>query len=135
MPDSPAAEVFAFWRDLLANPRARMDDKRRRLINARLADGYGVEDLQLACLGCRASPFHMGENDRNTRYCSIDLICRSAENVDKFSELAEAEAAEIAMRAAEKASRDTSGAVPMPDTVRSKITTLLGRYARARAHA
>ncbi len=135
MQDSPAAEIFAFWRDLLSTPRARMDDRRRRIINARLADGYSVEDLKLACLGCRASSFHMGDNDRGARYCSIELICRSAENVDKFMELAEREAAKIARVATEHASRDTSDAVPMPDGVREKIRSLLGHYTgHARAH-
>jgi hypothetical protein len=130
MPDSPAAEVFTFWRELLSTPRARMDERRRHLINARLCDGYSVEDLQLACLGCRASPFHMGDNDRSTRYCSIDYICRNAENIDRFVELAEREAGRLACQAAEKAARDSDVAVPMPNTVRAKIQALLGRYVR-----
>lgn len=130
MPDSPATEVFAFWRELLSNPRARMDDKRRRLINARISDGYSVEDLQLACLGCRASAFHMGDNDRGTRYCSIDLICRSAENVDRFMEIAETDAHRISRKAVQQAQEAAAPAVPMPDTVRTRITALLGRYAK-----
>lgn len=132
MSDSPAVEVFAFWRDLLSTPKARLDERRRRLIHARLHDGYSVEDLQLACLGCRASPFHMGENDRHTRFCSIDLICRGAENVDKFMELAEAEAQRLSRKVVE-AAQAPGERKPMPEEVRARINALLGRYAKARA--
>lgn len=132
MLESPASEVFAFWRDLLSNPRARLDERRRRLINARLQDGYSLEDLQLACLGCRASSFHMGDNDRGQRYCSIDLICRSAENVDRFMEIAEGEAKRMGRKALENAAT-TEPRVPMPDSVRAKIELMLGRFAKARA--
>ncbi len=83
MDDQAVTEVFAFWRDLLS-PRARLDERRRRLIRARLEDGYSAEELKLACLGCRASSFHQGDNDRGQRYCSIDLICRNAEKVEQF---------------------------------------------------
>ncbi len=130
--DPAIAAVFDFWRDLLS-PRARLDDRRRRLIAARLDDGYSTEELQLACLGCRASRFHMGDNDRGARYCSIDLICRSAEKVDQFIELAETDASHIAARASEKAARDTAIAVPMPDSVRAKITLMLGKYRKVSA--
>lgn len=132
MSDSAALEVFGFWRDLLSTPKARLDERRRRLIHARLHDGYSVDDLQLACLGCRASSFHMGENDRHMRFCSIDLICRSAENVDKFMELAEAEAQRLSRRAVE-AAQEPSQRQPMPEEVRARINALLGRYAKAKA--
>ena len=125
--DSRIAEVFTFWRDLLA-PRAKLDERRRRLIRARLDDGYTAEELKLAALGCRASPFHQGDNDRAQRYCSIDLICRNAEKVDQFIEIAESEAAKMSRRAAARAAEDDSPAVPMPDSVRAKLQLLLGRY-------
>lgn len=125
--DQAVTEVFAFWRDLLS-PRARLDDRRRRIIRARLDDGYSAEELKLAALGCRASPFHQGDNDRGARYCSIDLICRNAEKVDQFLEIAEREAGRMAARAARAAAEDQSPAVPMPDSVRAKLQLLLGRY-------
>ena len=131
-PSTDTAAVFEFWRELLSNPRARLDERRRRLIAARLSDGYSYEDLQLACLGCRASSFHMGDNDRGQRYCSIDLICRSAENVDRFMEIAETEAKRLGKKALEQAS-STEPRGPMPESIREKITLMLGRYAKAKA--
>lgn len=122
--------VFEFWRDLLA-PSSRLDDRRRKLIAARLDDGYSVEDLQLACLGCRASPFHMGDNDRHTKYCSIDLICRSSEYVDKFISIAEEKARVTAGAITNEVIEKARG--PIPDAVRERIQTLLKIFPRKNA--
>jgi hypothetical protein len=70
------------------HPGAKLDDRRKRTISARLRDGYTVEVLKQAIDGCKRSSFHMGENDRNTVYDSLDLILRNAEKVDGFVELA-----------------------------------------------
>lgn len=61
-----------------------MDDKRRKLIRARLKDGYTADALMEAITGCSLSPFHMGENDSGTRYDGLDLIFRDAGKVDQF---------------------------------------------------
>jgi hypothetical protein len=127
---SEVLEVFEFWRELLSNGRSRLDEKRRRAIMQRLRDGYTVEDLQMACLGCRASPFHNGENDRNRAYKSIELICRDADHVDHFIEVAEKEAAKISRSKAET----TAEFGKMPDDVRDKMRALLGRYKPQAAH-
>lgn len=76
--------IFSHWKAVLGYKRARMDQKRLRAIRDRIKDGYSVEDLMDAINGCFLSPFHQGENDRNTRYDDIELICRNASNVDKF---------------------------------------------------
>lgn len=83
---SPSAEesVFDCWRQTLDHPRAALDAKRKKLIAARLKDGYSVEDLKAAILGCSLSPFHMGENDQRQRYDGLDLILRDASKVDQF---------------------------------------------------
>lgn len=92
-PDSenPAERVFVCWKETLDHPKARLDAKRRDLINRRIADGYSVDDLCIAIRGCSESPFHMGKNDRNTRYDDIMLICRDAKHVDQFLEIAQGE--------------------------------------------
>ena len=97
------SEVFEFWRSILSNARSQLDDKRRRAIASRLHDGYTVDDLKLACLGCKASAFHNGQNDRRKRYVSIELICRDSDHVDEFIGIAEQEAGK--QRSSE---RDTS---------------------------
>lgn len=76
--------VFAFWKQTMGHERAVLDTKRRRVIDGRLKDGYTVESLCQAIKGCSMSPFHMGENDRKTRYDGLDLILRNAEKVDQF---------------------------------------------------
>lgn len=68
---------------------ACLDTKRRRLIQARLEDGYSAEQLCTAIRGCHTDAWYMGENDRGKRYCDIALILRDADHVDRFIMLAE----------------------------------------------
>ena len=78
------AAVFDCWRKTMQHPKAVLDDKRRKLIEARMKDGYSADDLCRAIIGCSRSAFHMGMNDRGTRYDGIDLIFRDAQKVDQF---------------------------------------------------
>lgn len=75
--------VFDHWRKVMDHPKAANDDKRRKLIRARLADGYTAADLRNAITGYSRSPWHMGENDRKTKYDGLDLILRDCSKVDK----------------------------------------------------
>ena len=81
--------IFDYWKLRFNHPRARLDKKRRTKIRLRLEDGYTLDDLKLAIDGCRASPFHLGQNDRNQVYDDIELICRDAPHVDRFIALGE----------------------------------------------
>lgn len=81
---SPAQEVFDYWRTTLNHPKAKFDKKRARLIKARLDEGYPVHHLKAAVDGCKASPFHQGDNDRFRKYDAISLIFRDAEHVEQF---------------------------------------------------
>lgn len=56
---------------------------RKELINRRL-EVYSVDDLILAVTGWRFSAHHMGENDQNTVYNSIDLFLRNDEKIEMF---------------------------------------------------
>lgn len=80
----PVEEAFEHWKAILDYPRARLDDKRRKCIAARLADGYTLADLTDAINGCYLSEFHQGDNEHNRRYDDITLICRDAEHIDRF---------------------------------------------------
>jgi Helix-turn-helix domain len=77
-------QVFDHWKTRLNHPKARLDEKRKRAVRGRLADGFSVEDLKTAIDGCRSSPFHQGGNDRGQVYDSLTLICRDAEHVERF---------------------------------------------------
>ena len=70
------------------HPRAKLDEKRRRLIRNALKR-YSVEDCQLAILGCSMTPHNMGENDRGQRYDGINVIFRDADQIDRFMRNAE----------------------------------------------
>lgn len=83
---SAVESIFTWWQEVMNKPRARMDDKRRKAILGRLRDGYSVSDLCDAIAGCASSDFHMGKNDRYTKYNDIELIFRDANHVDDFVE-------------------------------------------------
>lgn len=76
--------LFEHWKAVMGHARARMDLARKKVIQARIGDGYTIDDLMMAIDGCAASAFHMGENDRGQRYDSLTLIFRDADHVDKF---------------------------------------------------
>jgi len=82
----PIQQVFTHWQIIMSKSRARLDEKRRKCIKARFADGYEVQDLLDAINGCYLSPFHMGENPDGTIYNELSLICRDAEHIDRFIE-------------------------------------------------
>lgn len=80
----PVQEVFQHWKTVLDHPRAILDAKRQKLIADRIEQGFSVDDLKAAIDGCRASPYHMGQNDHKTIYDSLELICRDASHVEQF---------------------------------------------------
>jgi uncharacterized protein YdaU (DUF1376 family) len=85
---SQVKTVFSYWQTKRGHDRAKLDDKRSKAIRARLKDGYSAEDLCRAVDGIAKSAHHMGQNDSRTVYDDIELICRTAANVDKFAKLA-----------------------------------------------
>lgn len=110
-------EVFERWKSTMGHARARLDPKRAKAIRSMLAVGYSVEDLCLAIFGCSVSPFHQGQNDRATKFDDIALICRDAEHVDRFIELAEKAAA----RAKPRERLMDKPATPIPDNIRAMV--------------
>ena len=82
-PPPPAQRVFEHWRTVLEHPRASLDSKRRRIIEAALK--LKPEDECLRVIdGCRASAYHMGENEKRIRYDSIGLLFRDADHMERF---------------------------------------------------
>lgn len=83
-PPDAVVQVFRHWQQAMDSPRSQLDDKRRRAIKAALKFGYTAEQLCVAIDGCRKSPWHMGQNDRGTKYNGLGLILRGADYIDKF---------------------------------------------------
>lgn len=82
-------KIFEFWQDVMKSPKSKLDAKRIDIIRKALKMGYKPRDLCEAIRGCALSPFHMGQNDRKTKYNGLDLIFRSADKIDAFIVLAE----------------------------------------------
>lgn len=91
--------VFDHWKTVMEKPTAKLTQGRYQKVACRLKEGYTVDQLKLAIDGCRASKFHMGENDTNMLHNDLELICRSGEKVEKFSDIARKPAASSVQRA------------------------------------
>lgn len=76
-------EIFDYWRTTLKHPKAVLDNKRRAKLKQALKT-YSSGDLKKSIKGCSLSPYHMGDNDRNTKYDDITLIMRDAEHIERF---------------------------------------------------
>lgn len=100
---SPIEQVFDYWRQIHHHPRARLDDARKKKINAMLSVGYEVNDLKLAIYGCKYSGFHQGQNEGGTVYDELTLILRDAAHVDKFMAIGEATVRHVEARRRQKA--------------------------------
>jgi hypothetical protein len=81
------AAVFAHWQGVMGKPASVLTPERKRLIAARLKEGYSVADLKRAVDGNKGSKFHQGENDRKAKYDDLTLICRSGEKVEQFRDM------------------------------------------------
>lgn len=80
---SPVQYLFGIWQETYNHPHSKLDDKRKKKIEAALKLGYSLAQLASAIQGYKYSKFHMGQNDRNTVYDSLDLMLRGAEQIDK----------------------------------------------------
>ncbi len=86
---SEADEIFCYWREIIAHPRARFDAKRRRKVLNRLKDGYTVEEIKTAIDGNRRSGWHQRGNPGMVLYDDLELICRDAAHLERFIDLAQ----------------------------------------------
>lgn len=78
--------VFARYQHY--HPNARLTTDRVKLIKARLKEGHSPETLCEAIDGLHVSPFHLGENDRNTKYLDLEHAMRNGAQVTKMAALA-----------------------------------------------
>lgn len=87
---SAVKPVFDYWLSVMRKgATTKLSPKRLNVISARLEEGYSIEEIKSAIDACRASPWHMGQNERRTVFNDIELICRSPEKLDGFLQMAE----------------------------------------------
>lgn len=76
-------EIFEFWKTTLCkSDQTVLSDKRRAKINARLKEGYTIDQIKQGIIGCSKSNYHI-EN----KHTDIELICREAGKLDRFIEM------------------------------------------------
>jgi hypothetical protein len=84
-----AREVFDYWASRLGKSgNIKFTADRKRKVEARLREGYTVDELKQAVDGILNSPHHMGENEQGVVYDDLGLICRKGEKTDHFIQLA-----------------------------------------------
>lgn len=89
-PLTPQARwLFEYWVRATHRDRSRtqMTPARKTKLLARLKEGYSVEDIKRAIDGVANSSFHQGENERETKYDDLLLICRSGDSVEKYRDM------------------------------------------------
>lgn len=82
--DDPALTVFVHWQQVWNHPSTKLDQKRRKRIEARLKD-FTTDQLRDAISGFRNSPWHTGTDPKGqgTVYDSIDTLLRDNAQVEK----------------------------------------------------
>lgn len=84
--NSNVLEVFNYWKQVMKKSnQSKLTPERSRKIQARLKEGYTVEQIKMAIFGCSVTPHNMGQNDNGKRYDQIELICRTGSNVERFA--------------------------------------------------
>lgn len=85
---SEISEIFDFWRETMGKANnTKLTSDRRSKIRARLNDGYSVDEIKRAIKNCRASRFHMGENDGGKIHNDLELICRNGSKLEGFRDM------------------------------------------------
>lgn len=79
-------EIFDYWCDVMkkSKQQTKLTPKRDRAIRNRLKDGYTVEQIKQAIIGCSRDPFSMGQNNRQKPFNDLELICRDGEHLERF---------------------------------------------------
>ena len=96
--------IFEFWVWCMQkNPKVtKFAPERRRKIQARLRQGYTLENIIQAICGCSGSAWHMGDNSDCTKYDDLTLICRNGSKLERFMGMTTTEAASETYRRFEK---------------------------------
>lgn len=85
--NSRILQIFQHWQETFNHPRARLDEKRKKIIQKALIN-YNVEDLKKCIDGVKNTPWNNGDNPTGTKYDKISLIFRDADQIERFMEAA-----------------------------------------------
>lgn len=87
--DGDVERVFAAWVTATGRSasKTRLSADRRKKIEARLKEGFDVDELIEAVQGVTLSDFHMGNNDRRQKYDDLTTVLRDGSQVEKFRDL------------------------------------------------
>ncbi len=78
--------VFDYWISVMKKgPGTKLTPKRKSCIEARLKEKYPIDLIKQAIDNCSHSDHHTGQNDNNTVYDDLTLICRSGEKLEWFA--------------------------------------------------
>lgn len=77
-------EVFEYWQTKTGHTGVFFNKDFQDLLRKLFKQDFTVEQLKRAVDGNKLSPFHCGNNDRNTVYDSFDLIFRDGKKVAYF---------------------------------------------------
>ena len=80
-------QIFDYWCHVMGKTgNVKFTPERKRLIIARLKDGYTIDHIKQAIDGCSRSDYHMARDGKNkTIYDDLTLICRDGSYVEKFA--------------------------------------------------
>ena len=90
MSSSDVEEVFRHWQREMGCHKSKLDPKRRARINARLKQGFSVQELCDAITGAKSDNFLMGTDPECTRkggYRGIETLLRDAAQVERLIRL------------------------------------------------
>lgn len=85
-----ARVVYDHWREVIGDGsrRLKFSAKRSKAVQARLNEGYTVDDLKRAVDGAKIGAY---VDDRGVRHDDLELICRDAPKVRRFIAIAQAD--------------------------------------------
>lgn len=78
-------EIFDYWKKSHNHPKAKLDNKRTRIIK-KAVGSFSMDDLKQAIDGCKKSKFHMGQNRQSKVFDDIELILRDNKHIEYFLE-------------------------------------------------
>lgn len=84
-----AEAVFDHWKLIMRHPGSKFDAKRKKVVKARLKEGYSVNDLKEAIEGMSKCPHNMGQNEQGVVYDRIGIVLKDAESIDRFRRMYE----------------------------------------------
>jgi uncharacterized protein YdaU (DUF1376 family) len=79
--------IFSYWKEAFKkSDSAKLTPKRLKAINARIKEGYTLDEIKAAVYGCSITPWNNGTDPSNygKKNDCLELICRSGENVERF---------------------------------------------------